>query len=620
MERRIRVSLVLAAGMIFLLANSCSRIVGKALGLGPVQDQVVVVKDVMITARDGIKLATDIYKPKTEGKYPVILCRLPYGKNLTGNAGRLFAQRGYIFVIQDCRATFNSEGEVFIPFVNDQDDGRDTVKWISEQPWFNGKLGAWGGSYFGYTQWVIADDDQYLKAFYPLITTPSMYKALFDGGAFHYRLATGWSAGVGKGNQGSELTTLLDLGKKGVGPEEGFFNMPMKPDFKNSFEELGKMDIEELAVTMGLAPADAPNKPYPDATKKMIDLFAYPGFAYHSKVFNYFDRYENVKAPAMMVSGWYDIFLRGQLEDFMLMKKTAPEPARSGTRLIVGPWAHGALGSKDLSKEGKSLAMFKDMFMVDWFDYWIKGEKNKVESMPPVRIYLMGKNVWRDENEWPLARTKYTDYYFHGKGKANTIMGDGWISADKPAQIESTDEFKYDPKDPVPTLGGNNLLEQEGMEDQAPNEKRPDVLIYTSAPVKEEMEITGPLKVVLFAGSSERDTDFTAKLCVVKMDGSSMNLADGAVRARYRDGYDDPSPITAGKVYEYQIDLWATSYAFQPGEKIRVQISSSNFPRFDRNSNCAGEGGKDCKKTAYQTVYHDEKHPSRIILPVIPAK
>jgi len=619
MERRIKVSLVLAAGVVFLLANSCSRIMGKVLDLGPVQDKVVVVKDVMIPMKDGIRLATDIYQPKTEGKYPVILCRLPYGKNLTGNAGRLFAQRGYIFVIQDCRATFDSEGEVFIPFVNDEDDGRDTVKWISEQVWFNGKLGAWGGSYFGYTQWVIADDDQYLKAFYPLITTPSMYKALFTGGAFHYRLATGWSAGVGKGKQGSELTTLIDLGKKGVGPEEGFFNMPMKPDFKYSFEELGKMDIEKLAVALGLASADAPNQPYPDATEKMIDLFAYPGFAYHSKVFNYFDRYQEVKAPAMMVSGWYDIFVKAQLEDFVAIKKMAPEPARSGTKLIVGPWAHGALGSKDLSEEGKSLAMFKDMFMVDWFDYWLKGEKNQVETMAPVRIYVMGKNVWRDENEWPLKRTKYADYYLHSKGKANTGLGDGWMSTEKP-EFESTDEFKYDPKDPVPTLGGNNLLEQEGMADQTPNEKRADVLIYTSAPVKEEMEITGPIKVILFAGSSERDTDFTAKLCVVKMDGSSMNLADGAVRARYREGYDDPGPIVPGKVYEYKIDLWATSYAFQPGEKIRVQISSSNFPRFDRNSNCAGEGGAACRKIAYQTIYHDEKHPSRIILPEIPTK
>ncbi len=619
MNKRLGALIVMIAATVFILGSSCSRIVGHMLKLSPVSDKVVVVKDVMVTARDGLKLATDIYKPKTEGKYPVILCRLPYGKNFAGNAGRLFAQRGYIFVIQDCRATFESEGEVFIPFVNDDDDGRDTVKWISEQPWFNGKLGAWGGSYFGYTQWVIADDDPYMKAFYPLITTPSLYKLIFTGGAFHYRLATAWSAGVGKQSGGSSLSALVSSGTKKIGPEEGFYNMPMKPDFKYSFEELGKMDIQHLAVALGLASADAPNKPYPDATKKMIELFAYPGFAYHSKVFNYFDRYKEVKAPAMLVAGWYDIFLKAQLEDFEAMKEMAPEPARSGTRMIIGPWAHGAVGSKDIGKEAKSMAMFRDMFMIDWFDYWMKGEQNGVESMAPVRIYVMGKNVWRDEKEWPLARTEWVDWYLHSQGKANTALGNGWLSAEKPG-FESTDEFKYDPQNPVMTLGGNNLMENEGAEEQTLNEKREDVLVFTSAPVKEELEITGPLKVVLFASSSERDTDFMAKLCVVKADGRSINLADGAIRARYREGYDDPSAITPNKVYEYTIDLWATSYAFQPGEKIRVQISSSNFPRFDRNTNCAGDGGPNCRKTAYQIIYHDEKHPSRIILPLIPAK
>lgn len=620
MNKRFKFYALLSTVLAFVFVNSCSRIMGKVLELGPVEDRVIVMKNVMIPMRDGLKLATDLYMPKKPGKYPAVLCRLPYGKNMIGNVGRLFAQRGYVFVIQDCRATFESEGDVFIPFVNDENDGRDTVKWISEQDWFNGSMGAWGGSYFGYTQWVIADENPYMKAFYPLITTPSMYKAIFDGGAFHYRLATGWSAGVGKQRGANELSGLLDLGVKKVGPEEGFFNMPLKPDFKYSFEELGKMSIEEMSVAMGLAPKDAPNHPYPDATEKMIEMFAYPGFAYHSGVFNYFERYKNVRAPAMMVSGWYDIFLKAQLEDFIAMKEKAPEPARSGTRLIIGPWAHAALGSKDLSKEAKTLAMFKDMFLIDWFDYWIKGEKNRVEAMAPVRLYVMGKNIWRDENEWPLARTQYTDYYFHSKGRANTAMGDGWLSTETPPQFEDADQFKYDPKDPVPTLGGNNLMEQEGMVDQTPNEKRQDVLVYTSAPVKEELEITGPLKVILFASSSERDTDFTAKLCVVKLDGSVMNLADGIVRARYRESYDKPSLITPGKVYQYEIDLWATSYAFKPGEKIRVHISSSNFPRFDRNTNCGGEGGKSCRKVAYQTVYHDASRPSRIVLPVIPGK
>ncbi len=610
----------LGLGLLVLVffTNSCSRMLAQVLELGSPENRVIVEKNVMVPMRDGFQLATDIYKPRAEGKYPVVLCRLPYNKNILGEFGRLFAQRGYIFVIQDCRATYHSEGEVFIPFVYEEQDGMDTVKWISQQEWFNGNLGAWGASYFGYTQWAIASNNPYLKCFYPQITTPSIYKLIFTGGGFHYRLATGWSSGVGKQNTKNPVSILLGGGKK-VKPEEGFFNKPLKPDLKYSFEELGKMEIEELAVKLGLAPASNPRSPYPDATERLINLFAYPGFAYHHPVFNFFERYKQVKAPALMIAGWYDIFLKGQLDDFVEMKKMAPEPARSGTRIIIGPWAHASLGDPNAEKGARALEMYRKMFMIEWFDHWMKGEKSeKVENMAPIRLYVMGKNIWRDEYEWPLARTQWTPYYFHSKGNANTSRGDGWLSSDKPAGYEPPDEFTYDPKNPVPTVGGNNLIEKAGAMEQKQVEKREDVLVYTSAPVEKELEITGPIKVILYASSTARDTDFTAKLCVVKKDGRSLNLADGIVRARYRESYDHPSLTKPGKIYQYEIDLWATSYAFQPGEKIRVQISSSNFPRFDRNSNCAGEGGKDCVKIAHQSIYHTKKYPTRIILPVIP--
>ncbi len=602
-----------------VLASSCSRILAKVLEIGPPENRVIVEKNVMVPMRDGIHLATDIYRPKPAGKYPVVLCRLPYNKNIIGEFGRLFAQRGYIFVVQDCRATYHSEGDVFIPFVYEERDGMDTVKWIARQKWFDGNLGAWGGSYFGYTQWAIAVDNPYLKCFYPLITSPNLYQLIFTGGAFHYRLSTGWSSGVGKQHKESAASAILGGRTKKLGKEEGFFNKPLKPALEYSFEELGKMDIERLAVVLGLAPEDHPNQPYPDATERLIKLFAYPGFAYHSPVFNFFDRYKRVKAPALMISGWYDIFLKGQLDDFVKMKTLAPEPAKSGTRIIIGPWAHASLGDPKAEKGARALEMYRKMFVIEWFDHWLKGESSeKIEKMAPVKIYVMGRNQWREENEWPLARTKWTKFYFHSKGNANTADGDGWVSTEKPSRYEPPDEFTYDPRNPVPTIGGNNLIEKAGAMDQKLVEKREDVLVYTSAPMKEELEVTGPIKVVLYASSSARDTDFTAKLCVVKRDGTSINLADGIIRARYRKGYDHPSLIKPGKVYRYEIDLWATSYAFQPGEKIRVQISSSNFPRFDRNSNCGGEGGEGCVKIAHQTVYHSEKFPSHIILPVIP--
>jgi hypothetical protein len=371
-------------------------------------------------------------------------------------------------------------------------------------------------------------------------------------------------------------------------------------------------------VALGLAPADKPKSPFPDAVEKMIDMFAYPGFAYHSPTFNYFDRYQQVKAPALMVSGWYDIFLQPQLDDFQVMKKEAPEPAKSGTRIIIGPWGHADLGYSEADKSGKTMVMFRDMFDVSWFDYWVKGKQNGADKMPPVKIYVMGKNQWRDENEWPLARTKYTAYYLHSKGNAKSKSGDGVISLEEPPALESTDEFKFDPMDPVPSAGGNNLMIKGGAQDQKDVESREDVLVYTSAPMTKELEVTGPIKMTLFAASSATDTDFTAKLCVVRPDGKSINLADGAIRARYHKGYDNPELVRPGEVIEYEIELWSTSYAFQPGEKIRIQVSSSNFPKFDINSNCGGEGGKTCFKKAYQTIYHDKKHPSKIVLPVIP--
>jgi len=609
-------AILLAAVLVFSATSSCTRVMAHVLKLTPKENKVTVAKNVMIPMRDGVRLAMDLYKPRKDGKFPVVLCRLPYGKDLLGEMGRLFAQRGYIFIIQDCRATFHSEGDVFIPFVSDEPDGRDTLKWISDQPWFNGSMAMWGASYFGYTQWVIADNNPYLKCFHPQITTPNLYQAIFTGGAFHYALATGWSQGVGKQHKASALSIVVSKSPK-FKKDEGIFNMPLQPEFKYSFEELGAMSIEDLSVALGLAPKDAPTRPYPDAVEKMIKLFSYPGFACQLRVFNYFDRYQDVKAPAFLISGWYDIFLEAQLGDFVQMKKRAPEPARTGTRLVVGPWGHADLGYPEAGKDARTMELFRKMFDIEWYDYWVKGVKNQTADMAPLKIYVMGKNLWRNENEWPLARTRYTSYYLHGQGHAGSAAGDGKISIDAPG-FESTDEFSYDPLDPVPSMGGNNLIIEGGAMDQKGVEERKDVLVFTSAALNQELEVTGPIRMRLFAASSATDTDFTAKLCVVKANGQSFNLADGIIRARYRHGYDKPELLKPGAVIEYELNMWATSYAFQAGEKIRIQVSSSNFPRFDRNSNCGGAGGEGCVKKAYQTIYHDQKHPSRVILPVIP--
>jgi len=382
-----------------------------------------------------------------------------------------------------------------------------------------------------------------------------------------------------------------------------------------SYQDMAHLTIEQIAVKAGFA--ESSQKVSADTTDQMIELMSYPGFALSSDDFNFKDRYRQVSAPALMIAGWYDIFLAGQLDDFMAMRKMAPGDAGRYTRIIIGPWGHIRGKHPDAGQEASLGVMIKDLMVFKWFDRWLRGEENGIEKQAPILLYVMNKNEWRPEQEWPLARTRYTDYYFHSNGRANSRSGDGAISAEKSME-EAADKFEYDPLQPVPTHGGNNLLESVGAMDQKKIEARQDVLVYTTPALTEAVEATGPITVTLYAASSTRDTDFTAKLCDVYPDGRSLNLADGIIRARYRESLTEPSLIEPGKIYEYKIDLWSTSNLFPKGHRIRVQVSSSNFPRFDRNSNAGGEGGKDKVIKAEQTIYHDAAHPSHITLPIIP--
>jgi len=602
---RIAMALLLVAA---LSAPACTRLAGHYLELAPREYRVTVERNVMIPMRDGLKLAADIYRPQgLTGPLPVVLCRIPYGKSTVSFVGKLLAQRGYIFVVQDCRATGKSEGEVFVPIVNEHDDGMDTVAWVAKQPWFNGQLGTWGASYFGMTQWALAADNPHLKCFYPAITTGRNDRLTFSGGAFMYRLATGWSSTTGKQNEGKRTEAV----KAG----EGFFNAPLQPAVNLSYQDMAHLTIEQIAVKAGFA--ESSQKVSADTTDQMIELMSYPGFALSSDDFNFKDRYRQVSAPALMIAGWYDIFLAGQLDDFMAMRKTAPGDAGRSTRIIIGPWGHIRGKHPDAGHEASLGVMIKDLMVFKWFDRWLRGEDNGIEKQAPILLYIMNKNEWRPEQEWPLARTQWTEYYFHSHGQANRRTGDGAISTAAP-QDEPADQFAYDPLNPAPTHGGNNLLESVGALDQKQIEERQDVLVYTTPALSEDVEATGPIIVTLYAASSAKDTDFTAKLCDVYPDGRSLNLADGIIRARYRESLTEPSLIEPGKIYEYQIDLWATSNLFRKGHQIRVQVSSSNFPRFDRNTNAGGEGGKNNVIKAEQTIYHDAAHPSHITLPVIP--
>ncbi|MBC7237572.1 MAG: CocE/NonD family hydrolase, partial [Chloroflexi bacterium] len=335
-----------------------------------------------------------------------------------------------------------------------------------------------------------------------------------------------------------------------------------------------------------------------------------------------------IAVPAYHLGGWYDIFCGATLQNYIDMTKgAATDDARRGQKLIMGPWLHGPLnsvvGEFDFGYRASDAMVLTYEIMWRWFDHWLKGEENGIMEEPPVRIFVMGLNRWRSENEWPLARTVYTPYYLHSDGAANTLHGDGTLSPLPPSDDEPTDHFLYDPRDPVPTRGGGLCCSQSalpaGAFEQRPIEERRDVLVYTSAPLDADLEVTGPLRVILYAASSAVDTDWTAKLVDVCPSGRARNLADGILRARYRRGLEQPSLLTPGQVEEYHIDLAATSNVFLRGHRIRLEISSSNFPRFERHSNTAKPVSREEQMVvAEQVVWHDAAHPSHIVLPVIP--
>ncbi len=626
--------------VVSVFATGCYWMAGRFLKMDEEEYRVVADKNIMVPMRDNVRLATDIYRPKElSGELPVIMTRLPYNKDNMASVGKLFARRGYIFVIQDCRACYASEGEVFVPILYERRDGMDMVKWISEQPWFNGNLGTWGASYLGITQWAIMDDNPYLKCTYPQITSGKMNLTVFSGGAFFYRLATGWSGSVGKQNTaaekeagaiagvdegedtGGEVMDMLEFIMPGQDEDQapqvegGLFNLPLQPEVDMDWKDVANHDIDELAVKLGFA--DESGETDPAAVSKMIELLNYPAFAYNSPAFNFKDRYKDVQAPAFMVSGWFDMFLKGQLRDFQNLRQMAPGEAGRSTRLIIGPWGHVMGTHPEAGRDAQLNDMIKLLMKEDWYDRWLMGEQNGIEDGPPLRIYVMGANKWRNEEQWPLPETRYTRFYIHSDGHANTRDGDGGLDRLKPGS-EPADTYTYDPMDPVPTTGGNNLLESVGAKRQKKVESRRDVLVFTSSVLDEPLEVTGPIKAYIFAASSAVDTDFTVKLCDVYPSGKSLNIADGIIRARYRESLTDPTLIEPGKVYKYEVDLWATSMLFRKGHRIRVQVSSSNFPRFDRNSNAGGKGGPENYAVAEQTVYHDSEHPSHILLPVIP--
>jgi putative CocE/NonD family hydrolase len=571
-------------------------------------------KNVAMTTRDGVTLRADVYRPDGPGRFPVLLSRLPYDKNLRRRPGDIdvFVERGYVVIMQDTRGRFASAGDEYYPLVWEAQDGYDAVEWAAGLPYSDGQVGTLGQSYLGATQYLLAPTrPPHLRASFPASAPADFHQCwvYHSGGAFEL----GWQIPY------AILMARDTIARRGL-----------------TDTLLPELERELAAAPTPWAPPLSPEAyrrlPLVEWAKRLEVVAPYLGdYLHHPEdgppwwQVNVERQHEQISVPMYHVTSWYDIFLHGGLANFCgLRERAMTAEARGAQKLLIGPWAHlfpytspTSTGTGDIDFGGEALIDLHEI-QLRWFDHWLKGIGTGILDEPPVKIFVMGENRWRDEGEWPLARTRYTPYFLHSGGRANSDRGDGVLDQRRPAG-EAADRFVYDPDDPVPTRGGNTLILAMGAQDQRPVEARDDVLVYTSAVMTEKLEVTGPVTVTLYAASNASDTDFTAKLVDVRPGGYAQNLADGIVRARYRESRTSPTPLIPGEVARFTIDLWATSHVFLPGHRIRLEIASSNFPRFDRNLNTGEDQATTTRRqSARQTVFHDERYPSHVVLPVIP--
>ena len=565
------------------------------------------------TMRDGAVLYADVYRPDGPGPFPTVLQRTPYDKSGPLATGMLdplkVAQNGFALVIQDTRGRFTSEGE-FYCFADDIEDGYDTVEWAASQPWSNGRIGMVGASYVGATQWLAATTrPPHLVTLVPNVTASNYHDGwTYQGGAFELAFNVSWTL-----NQLTLANFSTQSKAKGIPQDRQTGLLKAVDSMTDAYKSLPLKDLPHLKD--GLAPY-------------YYDWLAHPDFDDYWKKLCIEDQHSNITTPALHIGGWYDIFLGGTIRNFLGMRKSgATEDARRGQKLIIGPWEHSAkggsmAGSHYFGVAADANALGLDEIHLRWYDYWLNGVDNGILSEPPVKIFVMGDDVWRDEQDWPLARAQDTRFFLHSGGKANSRHGDGSLGVEGPGD-EPADVFLYNPADPVPTVGGalccNPYFAANGAFDQNDIEARADVLVYSTPPLEREVEVTGPVTVTLWAATSATDTDFTAKLVDVCEDGCARNLTDGIIRARYRNSMSHPEPVEPGTPVCYTIDLWATSNVFKAGHQIRLEISSSNFPRFDRNTNTGNLIAADIElKPALQTVLHAGQHASYVTLPIVP--
>ncbi|MBM3800811.1 MAG: CocE/NonD family hydrolase [Acidimicrobiia bacterium] len=552
---------------------------------------------VPVQMRDGTVLYADVYRPVKDGKYPVIVSRTPYGVELTYAAPVFFARRGYVFVWQDVRGRFESEGK-WDPFRQEDLDGFDTIEWAARQPWSNGKVGMQGKSYLGHVQWQAAKTlPPHLVTIFPDVAPTSIYHhAVTLNGGWRLSLAFGWGAVRAESR---------------IGQNPGVYSQETGLEHLSYDQIVWHLPLIEMPKLAGRNSAF------------YTEWIRHPDYDDYWKAISVEEHYAKLSLPAHTFGGWFDILTQGTINGYVGMAQRGKTvEARQGSQMVIGPWGHGPsqkFGDLDF---GPQAMVDVRALELRWFDYWLKGIENGLRDTPPVTLFVMGANRWRYENEYPIARTNYREMYLHSAGKANSVRGDGRLSWSAPLE-SPPDVFLYDPRSPVPSLGGSNCCGTPtivGPVDQRSIESREDVLVYTSDVLGEPVEVTGPVKLVLHAASDAPDTDFVAKLVDVYPDGRAINVAEGILRARHREGIDRPKLMEPGRIYSFSIDLVATSNMFEKGHRIQLDVTSSHFPQFDRNPNTGEPFGLSSKlRTATQTVHHSPAYPSHLLLPVIPA-
>ncbi|MCI0662737.1 MAG: CocE/NonD family hydrolase [Acidobacteria bacterium] len=567
-------------------------------GTGAVPEEIKIERHREVPMRDGVKLYADVYRPRADGKYPTLVVRTPYGVQRDGVHETMikFAQQGYAVVIQDTRGRYESEGK-WEPFRFEANDGYDTVQWASKQSWSNGKVATQGGSYLGHVQWRAASlQPPNLVAMFPAVASTNIYANWITlGGAFRLSFNYGW----------------------------GVVRMPnriMLPQYWHA-EKYSPVELKYGTILNHLPLKDGDLLSAGYAVQHYRDWLAHPGYDSYWKEISDEEQFSKINVPVHTSGGWFDIFLQGTINGYAGVRKHgANEKARSQTRMIIGAWGHGPtqkFGDIDFGPNNMRVQFETEL---RWFDHQLKGIDNGVNREPPVEIFYMGINQWQHEQDWPIPGTKYTPYYLTSEGAANSSSGNGQLIIDKPGGAAS-DTFNYDPNNPVPTLGGNNCCGTPtlaGPKDQRVIENRKDILVYTSPSLNEPLSIAGPVKMKLYAATDGPDTDWVIKLIDVYPDGLSINVAEGILRARYRKGTDKMELLKPGEVYEFEIDLVGTANVFLPGHRIRVDITSSHFPQFDRNPNTGEPFGMSAKvRLAKQTIYHTLQQPSHILLPVV---